>query len=129
MPDTESGAALLEGGRTLRPRIIAERDRIEAARRIPEDLAQELARAGFFRLLLPEAYGGLDLTPMAALEGFEELGGAGASEGGGRGWGRGGAGAAGRRGWCGGRNPPHPPAPPPPRAPPPPPPPPRPSGG
>ena len=79
MPDTESGAALLEAARTLRPRIIAERDRIEAARRIPEDLAQELTRAGFFRLLLPAAYGGLDLTPMAAMEVFEELAGADAS--------------------------------------------------
>ena len=79
MPDTRIGAALLEAARAFRPRIIADRDRIEAARRIPEDLAQELARAGFFRLLLPEAYGGLDLTPMAAMEVFEELAGADAS--------------------------------------------------
>src|SRR5258708_385257 len=76
MPDTRIGAGLLEAARAFRPRIIADRDRIEAARRIPEDLAQELARAGFFRLLLPEAYGGLDLTPMAAMEVFEELAGA-----------------------------------------------------
>jgi hypothetical protein len=79
MPDTQIGAALLEAARAFRPRIIADRDRIEASRRIPEDLAQELARAGFFRLLLPEAYGGLDLTPMAAMEVFEELAGADAS--------------------------------------------------
>src|SRR5438445_5488002 len=73
MPDTRIGAALLEAARAFRPRIIADRDRIEASRRIPEDLAQELARAGFFRLFLPEAYGGLDLTPMVAMEVFEEL--------------------------------------------------------
>src|SRR5947208_2963524 len=73
MPDTRIGAALLEAARAFRPRIIADRDRIEAARRIPEDLARDLARAGFFRLLLPEAYGGLDLTPMEAMEVFEEL--------------------------------------------------------
>src|SRR5205823_6956292 len=79
MPDTRIGAALLEAARAFRPRIIADRDRLEAARRIPEDLAQELARAGFFRLLLPEAYGGLDLTPMVAMEVFEELAGADAS--------------------------------------------------
>src|SRR2546421_11682685 len=79
MPDTRIGGALLEAARAFRPRIIADRDRIEAARRIPEDLAQELARAGFFRLLLPEAYGGLDLTPMVAMEVFEELAGADAS--------------------------------------------------
>src|SRR2546423_12234139 len=79
MPDTRSGAALLEAARAFRQRIIADRDRIEAARRIPEDLAQELARAGFFRLLLPEAYGGLDLTPVAAMGGFEGVAGADAS--------------------------------------------------
>src|SRR5437588_5421590 len=73
MPDTRIGAALSEAARAFRPRIIADRDRLEASRRIPEDLAQELARAGFFRLLLPEAYGGRDLTPMEAMEVFEEL--------------------------------------------------------
>src|SRR5438270_13203464 len=76
MPDTRIGAALLEAARAFRPRIIADRDRIEASRRIPEDLAQELARAGYFRLLLPEAYGGLDLKSIAAMEGFVELAGA-----------------------------------------------------
>src|SRR5215472_14638187 len=68
-----SAAALLEVARSLQPRILAERDQIEAARRLPEDLTQELARAGFFRIYLPAAYGGLDLTPMEAMEVFEEL--------------------------------------------------------
>jgi len=73
MPETETGRALLEVARTFRPRILAERDRIEASRRLPEDLARELAHAGFFRIFLPNAYGGLDLTPMEGLEVFEEL--------------------------------------------------------
>src|SRR5215813_4154388 len=46
---------------------------LETARRLPDDLARELARAGFFRIHLPAAYGGLDLTPMQAIEVFEEL--------------------------------------------------------
>jgi indole-3-acetate monooxygenase len=73
MPETESGGALLEVARALRPRILAERDRIEASRRLPQDVARELAYAGFFRIFLPKAYGGLDLTPMEAMEVFEEL--------------------------------------------------------
>jgi indole-3-acetate monooxygenase len=73
MPDRRTGAALLEAARTFRSRILAERDHIEAARRIPEDLARDLAHAGFFRIHLPEVYGGLDLTPMEAMEVFEEL--------------------------------------------------------
>jgi indole-3-acetate monooxygenase len=73
MPETETGGALLEVARTFRPRLLAERDRIEASRRLPEDLARELAHAGFFRIFLPNPYGGLDLSPREALEVFEEL--------------------------------------------------------
>ena len=73
MPDRGTGAALLEAAKTFRSRILAERDHIEAARRIPEDLARDLAHAGFFRIHLPEVYGGLDLSPMQAMEVFEEL--------------------------------------------------------
>jgi alkylation response protein AidB-like acyl-CoA dehydrogenase len=65
--------ALLEVARRFRPRILAEGDRIEASCRLPEDLARELAHAGFFRIFLSAAYGGLDLTPMEGLEIFEEL--------------------------------------------------------
>lgn len=73
MPETETGGALLEVARRFRPRLFAERDRIEASRRLPEDLARELAHAGFFRIFLPNPYGGLDLAPMEAMEVFEEL--------------------------------------------------------
>src|ERR1700737_1202713 len=73
MPETETDSALLEAARTFRPRILAGRDLIESSRRLPDDLARELACAGFFRIFLPKAYGGLDLTPMEAMEGFEEL--------------------------------------------------------
>jgi len=73
MADAGNGSALLEIARSFRPRILAERDRIETARRLPDDLTRELARAGFFRIYLPAAYGGLDLTPMQAIEVFEEL--------------------------------------------------------
>ena len=73
MPEIETSGALLEVARSFRFRILAERDHIEASRRLPEDLARELARDGFFRIFLPKAYGGLDLTPREALEIFEEL--------------------------------------------------------
>jgi len=73
MPEIETSGALLEVARSFRPRILAERDHIEASRRLPEDLARELARDGFFRIFLPKAYGGLDLTPMEAMEVIEEL--------------------------------------------------------
>jgi alkylation response protein AidB-like acyl-CoA dehydrogenase len=64
---------LSETAKAFRTRILAERDRIETDRRLPEHLTRELARAGFFRIFLPSAYGGLDLDPMEAMEVFEEL--------------------------------------------------------
>src|SRR6202049_5173597 len=73
MTDTENGAAVLDLARTFQPRIIAQRDVIATSRRLPEDLARDLASAGFFRIFLPAAYGGLDFTPMAGIEVFEEL--------------------------------------------------------
>ncbi len=73
MVNSGDATKLMDAAKALRPRILAERERIEAERRLPEDLTQELARAGFFRIYLPAAYGGLDLTPMAATEVFEEL--------------------------------------------------------
>src|SRR5690348_16567682 len=73
MHETANGAALLATARDFKPRIIAERDAIETSRRLPEDFARDLARAGFFRIFLPAVYGGLDLTPMDGIAVFEEL--------------------------------------------------------
>jgi alkylation response protein AidB-like acyl-CoA dehydrogenase len=69
----ETATTFLETVRAFRPRILAERDQIEAGRCLPEGLARELAQAGFCRLFLPAAYGGLDLGPVEVLEVFEEL--------------------------------------------------------
>ena len=73
MPDPAAGAAMLEAASAFRPRILAQRGTIEASRRLPEGLARELADAGFFRIFLPEAYGGLDLAPADGIPVFEEL--------------------------------------------------------
>jgi alkylation response protein AidB-like acyl-CoA dehydrogenase len=62
--DKNIGAALLAAAGDFRARIVSERDCIEASQRLPEDLARELARAGFFRIFLPAAYGGLDTAPV-----------------------------------------------------------------
>jgi indole-3-acetate monooxygenase len=73
MASGAAGSPLVEAAREFRPRILAERERIEAGRRLPEDLTRELARAGFFRIFLPAVYGGLDLSPVEAMEVYEEL--------------------------------------------------------
>ena len=73
MHDTANGAALLASARDFQPRLLAHRDVIETSRRLPEDLARDLAHAGFFRIFLPAAYGGLDLTPREGIAIFEQL--------------------------------------------------------
>src|SRR4029453_16963356 len=73
MASGAAGSPLVEAARAFRTRILAERERIEAGRRLPEDLTRELARAGFFRIFLPAVYGGLDLSPVEAMEVYEEL--------------------------------------------------------
>ncbi|MBV8185978.1 MAG: acyl-CoA dehydrogenase family protein [Alphaproteobacteria bacterium] len=70
---------LLQAARALRPVILAAREHVESDRRLPQHLTDELARKGFFRLFLPQAYGGLDLAPLQGLEVLEELGRADAS--------------------------------------------------
>src|SRR5262245_3405482 len=69
----DAAAEMLEAARAFRPRILAERELIEAARRLPADLVRDLARGGFFRMCLPSVYGGLDLDPMQAMLVYEEL--------------------------------------------------------
>src|SRR5581483_11306748 len=73
MTGSTEASTLLDTVRAFRPRIEQERDRIEAERRLPLDLAKDLARAGLFRISLPAAYGGLDLTPLEGLAVFEAL--------------------------------------------------------
>ena len=73
MASDDGANTLLDTARAFRPRVLAAREQIESGRRLPEDLARELARAGFFRMFLPAAYGGLDLTPVAGIEVLEEL--------------------------------------------------------
>ena len=68
--DTSNGAQLLATARDFGPRIVAARDAIEKFRRLPEELARDLGRAGFFRIFLPATYGGLDLTPMDGIAVF-----------------------------------------------------------
>ena len=59
--------------RSLAPILRDRAAEIEAARRLPEDLARRFAEEGFCRLLVPEAYGGLEAPPAQMLETVEAL--------------------------------------------------------
>ena len=56
------------------PEITALGPDIEAARRMPEDLARRMAAAGLFRMLVPEAYGGGEVHPQVFFDTLAETG-------------------------------------------------------
>jgi alkylation response protein AidB-like acyl-CoA dehydrogenase len=64
----------LEAATRLAPRIEAEADRIEAARRLPADIAALLADEGLFALMLPRAHGGHEASPQTLITTLETLG-------------------------------------------------------
>ncbi|AKJ04388.1 alkylation response protein AidB-like acyl-CoA dehydrogenase [Archangium gephyra] len=64
---------VLAATRQLAPRVAARSEEIESARRLPADLANELAQAGLFRMVVPEAYGGLEMHPALVIEAVEIL--------------------------------------------------------
>lgn len=71
-------------GQNLRdalPVISSRADEIEAARRLPADLARQLAEIGLFRMMVPKTYGGLELPASEALQILEKVGEADASVG------------------------------------------------
>jgi alkylation response protein AidB-like acyl-CoA dehydrogenase len=62
---TASPLAALE---QLAPRIEQTRAASAAQRRLPDELAREMAEAGLFALLVPRALGGLELDPLSAAD-------------------------------------------------------------
>ncbi|MFY1831553.1 acyl-CoA dehydrogenase family protein [Myxococcus fulvus] len=64
---------LLATARELAPRLSERSTEIESARRLPADLVSELNRAGVFRMMIPEAYGGLELHPALSFQVIEAL--------------------------------------------------------
>jgi indole-3-acetate monooxygenase len=59
--------------REMRPRLDARAREIEAARRIPTDIVDELARLGVFRMNTPKSHGGLELPLRDSCEVVAEL--------------------------------------------------------
>jgi alkylation response protein AidB-like acyl-CoA dehydrogenase len=72
-PDAASRA------RSLAPLLEAAAPRIEAERRLPEDVLAAAHGAGLFRTLLPRAYGGEELDPASHVRMVEEVAAADAS--------------------------------------------------
>jgi alkylation response protein AidB-like acyl-CoA dehydrogenase len=73
--------AILAATRELAPAVQARADEIAAQRRLPLDLVADLKRAGVFRMPMPRAWGGPEMTPRAQTEVVEILAAADPSDG------------------------------------------------
>jgi alkylation response protein AidB-like acyl-CoA dehydrogenase len=67
------GAAILAGARALAPEVRASADAIAAQRRLPAELVAKLRGAGVFRMPMPRAWGGPEMTPREQTEVVEIL--------------------------------------------------------
>jgi alkylation response protein AidB-like acyl-CoA dehydrogenase len=74
-------AEILENTRKLAPKVAARADEIAQLRRLPLDLVTELKTAGVFRMPMPAAWGGPEMSPRAQNEVVEILSAADASVG------------------------------------------------
>lgn len=68
MPDRDTADLLLERLRGLAPIVEEHRKAIDAERRLPAPLFTALAEAGLFRLWLPRALDGPELSPLEFME-------------------------------------------------------------
>jgi indole-3-acetate monooxygenase len=78
---TMTAGDVLEAVQALAPSISSRAAEIEAARRFPADLLDELKAAGAFRLILPPSHGGAGANLIEAMRGLETLARADASTG------------------------------------------------
>jgi alkylation response protein AidB-like acyl-CoA dehydrogenase len=80
-PDPESGEAPVkfvsadprDTALALAPLLAPRSEEIEHGRRLPDDVAQQLAAGGFYRMFVPKACGGLETPPGEAMEAIETL--------------------------------------------------------
>jgi alkylation response protein AidB-like acyl-CoA dehydrogenase len=68
-----SEAALLAAAENLAPKIRAQADETERARRVPAPIVAELADAGLFRMLVPRALGGHEVSPATMIRAIEAV--------------------------------------------------------
>jgi len=65
--------SILDAAISLQGTLAERASEMETARRLPEDLARDMAKAGMFRLITPASLGGLEVTPLTFMEVLEAL--------------------------------------------------------
>ena len=70
---TSADDAIVAAAEGFRTELIGRADEIELARKLPADISERFASAGFYRTCIPEAYGGLELPPATTARMIEAL--------------------------------------------------------
>lgn len=81
MADTHSGSDPVMIARNMQDALAARAGEMDEIRRLPSELAAEMAREGLFRLVTPASLGGLEAPPHTLVEVVESLAQANASAG------------------------------------------------
>lgn len=71
--DERARVDCVANARALAPMIAAAAPRIEANRELPADLVDALHEARLYRMLVPRAYGGEELSPVEYVQAIEEI--------------------------------------------------------
>jgi alkylation response protein AidB-like acyl-CoA dehydrogenase len=73
LPTDIDAQPLVQAAIALRPLLASRHDEIERAARLPDDVVGQLHAAGFYRLTIPRALGGLQVDPLTYLRVVECL--------------------------------------------------------
>ena len=71
--EAPSASDLIAAAKKIAPEIVANRDRIDAERQLPSDLAQEMAEKQLFGLYIPRELNGPETDPVTAFNVVEEI--------------------------------------------------------
>jgi alkylation response protein AidB-like acyl-CoA dehydrogenase len=70
---TTGHTAVQSAALKISPTLRARAEEIEKMRQLPQDLSRQFAAAGFYRMCVPEVYGGLELPPAETMQTIEIL--------------------------------------------------------
>ncbi|HWD59971.1 MAG TPA: acyl-CoA dehydrogenase family protein [Stellaceae bacterium] len=73
LPADIDAQPVVQAAQAIRPTLRRYKDEIEREQRMPAALVDELRAAGFYRLLIPRAHGGLEVDPLTYLRVVELL--------------------------------------------------------
>jgi len=73
LPADIDAQPVVQAAAALQPELRSYREEIEREQRLPKALVEQLRAAGFYRMVIPRALGGLEVDPLTYLRAVELL--------------------------------------------------------